>query len=81
MKNSNNESVLINSVRFSNNRFDFRLCYNYLVNNENIESFDVYEEFMDPLLAIFDTVGVIKCDKDLRLLAFDEANNLYGVIF
>ena len=78
---SNSDSILINSVRFDNGQLSFKLCYDYLLAEPNIESFEIYEEFMDPLLTIFDAVGDIDSDKDLRLLAFDEANNLYGVIF
>ncbi|MHA1198999.1 MAG: hypothetical protein ACTSQF_06575 [Candidatus Heimdallarchaeaceae archaeon] len=75
------ESILLNSVRFNNGSMDFKLCYDYLLTEENIESFEIYEEFMDPLLTIFDVLGDIDSDTDLRLGAFDEANNLFGVIF
>ena len=78
---ANNESVLINLIRFQKEQFCFSLVYNYLQNEEEIEASEIYEEFMDPLLTIFDYLSDIKSDKDLRLLAFEEANELYGVIF
>jgi len=78
---SSSDSILINAVRFQKGHLNFKLCYDYLLNAKEIESFEIYEEFMDPLLTIFDIVGDIDSDEDLRLLAFEEANNLYGVIF
>ncbi|MCG3227314.1 MAG: hypothetical protein H7645_10360 [Candidatus Heimdallarchaeota archaeon] len=70
-----NESVLINLVRFKDEQYCFKLIYNYLLDEKDIEAFEIYEEFLDPLLTIFDYISDIKSDKDLRLLAFEEAND------
>jgi len=74
------DSLLVKLVKFENDHFCFKLIYSYLKTTE-IESHDIYDVFMDPLLEIFDEASEIESEVDISFLVFEEANQKFGVIF